>query len=306
MGWPFQKTAKERMTRRTNFTSKRPTSRDSYQTPNYAKLVTQTPLQVVAQPQPTFVNAFLQNLEIDPLDPEQTITIPEEVPPNAITASQVLLAGLSGQEPSLIEYYVEEPSAEKVVEARQRARAATDLVTRRKPPKHINPPVQPMLAFDQIISDLETKLQQHYRLLQETLTQIMCCIWIANLKFNQCTFINILDIIYKATMTRALIDTIEQGNLLKTQPLPVQHLEFNNQMLSSLRALPQIEKAQSASADILLKRIVGLTGVLDQELKKLTAEQEIDMIKSKPEIMTLEQTQDFTRKPTTVTQLTIQ
>ncbi|KAA6338259.1 MAG: hypothetical protein EZS28_052715, partial [Streblomastix strix] len=116
------------MTRRTNFTNKRPTSRDSYQTPNYTNLVPQNPLQVAAQPQPTFVNAFRQNLEIDPLDPDQTIATPEEVPPNAITAARTLLAGLSGQETSQIDFYAEELSEEQVVEARQRARAATDFL----------------------------------------------------------------------------------------------------------------------------------------------------------------------------------
>ncbi|KAA6377290.1 MAG: hypothetical protein EZS28_027183 [Streblomastix strix] len=98
---------------------------------------------------------------------------PEEVPPNAITAALVLLAGLSGQETSQIDFYAEEPSEEQVVEARQRARAATDLVTRRKLPKHNNPPGQPMLAFDQVLADLETKLLQQYRQLQGTLTQIV-------------------------------------------------------------------------------------------------------------------------------------
>ncbi|KAA6352993.1 MAG: hypothetical protein EZS28_051480, partial [Streblomastix strix] len=72
MGWSFQKTAKERIQRKSNFTNRRPSSRDSYQTPNYANLVPQNPLQVAAQPPPTFVNAFRQNLEIDPLDPDQT------------------------------------------------------------------------------------------------------------------------------------------------------------------------------------------------------------------------------------------
>ncbi|KAA6384298.1 MAG: hypothetical protein EZS28_020174, partial [Streblomastix strix] len=136
------------MQHRSNFTNTRPSNRDYYQTPNYTKLVPQNPLQVAAQPQPTFVNVFRQNLEIDPLDPDQTIATPEEVPPNAIIAACVPLAGLSGQETSQIDFYAEEPSEEQVVEARQRARAATDLVTRRKPPKHNNPPAQPMLAFD--------------------------------------------------------------------------------------------------------------------------------------------------------------
>ncbi|KAA6385437.1 MAG: hypothetical protein EZS28_019033, partial [Streblomastix strix] len=156
-----------------NFTSRRPSSRYSYQTPNYANLVPQNPLQVAAQPQPTFVNAFRQNLEIDPLDPDQTIATSEEVPLNAISAARVHLAGLSGQEASQIDFYAEEPSEEQVVETRQRARAATDLVTRRKPPKYNNPPAQPMLAFDQVLADLETKLLQQYRLLQGILTQIV-------------------------------------------------------------------------------------------------------------------------------------
>ncbi|KAA6372228.1 MAG: hypothetical protein EZS28_032248, partial [Streblomastix strix] len=94
-------------------------------------------------------------------------------PPNAISAARVLLAGLSGQETSQIDFYAEEPSEEQVVEARQRARAAKDQVKRRKSQKHNNPPAQPMLAFDQILEDLETKLLQQYRLLQRTLTQIV-------------------------------------------------------------------------------------------------------------------------------------
>ncbi|KAA6358499.1 MAG: hypothetical protein EZS28_045974, partial [Streblomastix strix] len=76
------------MKRRTNFASKRPSSRDSYNTLNYTNLVPQNPLQVAAQPQSTFVNAFRQNLEINPLDPDQTIATPEEVPPNAIIAAR--------------------------------------------------------------------------------------------------------------------------------------------------------------------------------------------------------------------------
>ncbi|KAA6390354.1 MAG: hypothetical protein EZS28_014121 [Streblomastix strix] len=156
-----------------NNTSRQPQSRNSYQTSNYANLVPQNLLQATTQPQPTFVNAFLQNLEIDPLDPDQTIAAPEEVPPNAITAIRVLLAGHSGHETSRIDFEAEEPSEELVVEDRQHVIAATDLMTRRRPPKHNNPPAQPMLAFDQVIVDLETKLLQQYRLLQGTPTQIV-------------------------------------------------------------------------------------------------------------------------------------
>ncbi|KAA6358477.1 MAG: hypothetical protein EZS28_045998 [Streblomastix strix] len=75
-------------------------------------------------------------------------------------------------------------------------------------------------------------------------------------------------------------------------------------MLRSLRALPQIEGAHPASVDTLLKRIEGFTGELDQELKKLTAQQVIDMIRSKPEIMPPEWAQDLVRKLTPETQLT--
>ncbi|KAA6374483.1 MAG: hypothetical protein EZS28_029989 [Streblomastix strix] len=292
------------MTHRGNFANKRPTGRDSYQTPNYANLVLQNPLQVAAQPQPTFVNAFRQNLEIDPLDPDQTIATPDEVPTNAITAARVLLAGLSGQEASQIDFYAEEQSEEQVVEARQRARAATDLVTRRRPPKHNNPPALPMLAFDQVLADLETKLLQQYRLLQGTLTQIVKRDLLATLKFNLCTFVNIYDTIYKVNMTRALMDTTEQGNLLKTQPSPVIRPAYNNQMLRSLRALPQTDGAHPASVVTLLTRIIGFIGELDQELKKLTAQQVIDMIRSKPEIMPPDWAQDLVRKPTPETQLT--
>ncbi|KAA6388734.1 MAG: hypothetical protein EZS28_015740 [Streblomastix strix] len=292
------------MTHKTNFTSKGPSNRDLYQTPNYANLVPQNPLQVAAQPQPTFVNAFRQNLEIDPLDPDQTIATPEEVPPNAITAAWTLLAGLSGQETSQIDIYAEEPSEEQVVKARKRARAATDLVTRRKPPKHNNPQAQPTLAFDQVLADLETKLLQQYRLLQGTLTQIVKQDWITTLKYNLCTFISIYNTIYNVNITRALMDATEQGNLLKTQPSPVIRPGYNNQMLKSLRALLLTEGAHPASVDTLLTRIVGFTGELDYELKKLTAQQVIDMNRSKPEIMPPEWAQDLARKPTPETQLT--
>ncbi|KAA6339426.1 MAG: hypothetical protein EZS28_052615, partial [Streblomastix strix] len=105
-------------------------------------------------------------------------------------------------------------------------------------------------------------------------------------------------------MTQALMDTTEQGNLLKTQPLPVKHPGYNNQMLRSLRALPQTERVHQVSEDTLLTRIVGFTGELDQELKKLTAQLVIDFIRSNPEIIQLEWAQDLARKPTPETQLT--
>ncbi|KAA6361535.1 MAG: hypothetical protein EZS28_042940 [Streblomastix strix] len=85
-------------------------------------------------------------------------------------------------------------------------------------------------------------------------------------------------------MTRALMDTTEQENLLKTQPSTVIRPGYNNQMLRSLRALPQTEGAYPASENTLLTRIVCFTGELDQELKMLTAQQVIDMIRSKQEI----------------------
>ncbi|KAA6386427.1 MAG: hypothetical protein EZS28_018044, partial [Streblomastix strix] len=191
------------------------------------------------------------------------IATPEEVPPNAITAALVLLAGLSGQETSQIDFQVEEPSEEQVVKARQRARAATDLVTHRKPPKHNNPPAQPMLAFDQVLAYLETKLLQQYRFLQGTLTQIVKRDWIATLKFNLCTFISINDSIYMGNMTRAPIDTTEQRNILKMQPSSIILPGYNNQMLMSLRVLPQTERAYHAFVDMLQTRIVVFTGELD-------------------------------------------
>ncbi|KAA6369415.1 MAG: hypothetical protein EZS28_035059 [Streblomastix strix] len=75
-------------------------------------------------------------------------------------------------------------------------------------------------------------------------------------------------------------------------------------MLRSLRALPQTDGAHPASVDTLLTRIVGFTGKLDLELKKLTAQQVIDMTRSKPDIMPPEWAQDLVRKPTPETQLT--
>ncbi|KAA6387807.1 MAG: hypothetical protein EZS28_016665 [Streblomastix strix] len=287
-----------------NFTSKHPPNRDSYWTPNYANLVRQNPLQCIALQQPTFVNMFCQNIEKDPLDPEQTIVTPEEVSPNTITAARVLLAGFSGQQTSQIDFYAEEPSEEQVVEARQRETAATNLMTSRKPPKHNNPPAQPMLAFDQVLADLETKLLQQQGLLLGTLIQIVKQDWVATLKFNLCTFISIYDMIYKVNMTRAPMVTTAQVNLLKTQPSPVIRTRYNNQMLKSLRSLPQTEGAYPASIDTLLTRIVGLTGELDQEQKNLTAQQVKNLIKSKPEIMPPEWVQDLARRPKQETQLT--
>ncbi|KAA6393036.1 MAG: hypothetical protein EZS28_011432 [Streblomastix strix] len=117
------------MTRRGNFANKRPSNSDSYQIPNCANPVPQYPLQVAAQPQLTFVNAYRQNLEIDPLDPDQLIATPEEVPLNAITAARVLLAGLSVQETAQVDLNAETRTDEQIIEARQRARAAKDLVT---------------------------------------------------------------------------------------------------------------------------------------------------------------------------------
>ncbi|KAA6355280.1 MAG: hypothetical protein EZS28_049193, partial [Streblomastix strix] len=66
----------------------------------------------------------------------------------------------------------------------------------------------------------------------------------------------------------------------------------------------ETEGADPASVDTLLTRIVGFTGELDQELKKLTAQQLIDMTRTKPEIMPPEWAQDLARKPTPETQLT--
>ncbi|KAA6389202.1 MAG: hypothetical protein EZS28_015270 [Streblomastix strix] len=105
-------------------------------------------------------------------------------------------------------------------------------------------------------------------------------------------------------MTRALMDTTEQGNLPKTQSSPVIHPGYNNQMLRSLQALLQTDKGHLASVDTLLTRIAGYKRELDQKLKKLTVQQVIDMIRSKPEIMPSEWAQDLARKPTPESQLT--
>ncbi|KAA6357959.1 MAG: hypothetical protein EZS28_046512, partial [Streblomastix strix] len=118
-------------------------------------------------------NAFRQNLKIDPLDPDQTIATPVEVPPNAITTAQVLLTRFSGHETSKIDFYAKEPSEEKVLKDMLRTRTATNFLKHRNLPKYNNPSAQQMLAFDQILVDLEKKLLQQYRLLQGTLTQIV-------------------------------------------------------------------------------------------------------------------------------------
>ncbi|KAA6395244.1 MAG: hypothetical protein EZS28_009235 [Streblomastix strix] len=120
-----------------------------------------------------FLNAFRQSIEIDQLDFDQTIVTPEEVPLNAITAARALLAGLPVQETSQIEFYTEEPSEEQVVEARLRSKAAKYLVTLRRQPNHNYSLAQPMLVFDQVLADLETKLLQQYIFLQGTLICIV-------------------------------------------------------------------------------------------------------------------------------------
>ncbi|KAA6401629.1 MAG: hypothetical protein EZS28_002841 [Streblomastix strix] len=203
------KTAKEKMTRRSNNTYERLLSQDSYQTPNYANLVPQNPLQVTAQPQPTFVNAFHQSIEIYPLDPDQTIATPEKISSFAIKAVLVLLAGLSGQKTQQIDFYSEDPSEGQVIEAKQRARVATDLVTWKRPSKHNNQPVQPIFAFDQILTDLEAKLAQQYKQLQRTLTLIVKGNWTITLKFNLNSFVNIFDTTCKALRISFLPYTIE-------------------------------------------------------------------------------------------------
>ncbi|KAA6386998.1 MAG: hypothetical protein EZS28_017476 [Streblomastix strix] len=160
------------MTRKTNCTCKRRPSRDSYQTLNYANLIPKNLLHSFVLLHPTFVNAFRQNIEIDQLDHDQTITTPEEVASNAIAAARALLAGILGQEMQKIGFIAEDLPEEQVIEARQRTRLATDLLTQRRPPKYSNPLGQQMFTFDQVIIDQEMKLLQHYRHLQGTLTKI--------------------------------------------------------------------------------------------------------------------------------------
>ncbi|KAA6384682.1 MAG: hypothetical protein EZS28_019788 [Streblomastix strix] len=155
----------------------------------------------------------------------------------------------------------------------------------KKPRKHNNAQALLMLAFDQVLAELETKLLPQYRLLHGTLTQIVKRDWIATLKFNLCSFISMYDSTQMVNMMRALMDTTDQGYLLKTQKPTVMHLWYNNQMLKSLRALPQTERAHPASVDTLLTRIVVFSGELGQELKMLTSQQVIDLIRYKPEIM---------------------
>ncbi|KAA6379284.1 MAG: hypothetical protein EZS28_025186 [Streblomastix strix] len=171
--------------------------------------------------------------------------------------------------------------------------------------KLTNPQAQPMLVFDQVLANLETKLLQQYKLLRGALIQIVKRDWRASLKINLCTVISIYNTIYEKHMTQVLIDTTEQGILLKTPTSPVIHSEYNNLMMRSLQALHLTEGAHLASVDRLLTRIVGFTGELDQELKKLTGQQVKDMIRNKPEIMPPEQAQDLARNPTLQIQLTV-
>ncbi|KAA6386943.1 MAG: hypothetical protein EZS28_017530 [Streblomastix strix] len=261
-------------------------------------------MQAIEQPQLTFVKAFRWNIQMGPLDPEQMIASPEDLLSNAIIAALALLAGLSGQKASQIEFYSEASSEEWVVEARQRVRSIMDLKKRGGPPKLNNVPAQLKLAFDHELANLDTKLLQQYKLLQGTLTVVVKRDWISTLKFNLHMFLCIKDKIYMENMILALMVRIEQEYLLMTQPSPVIIPGYYNWMLRSMGEQFQTEEAHLVSVDTLLTRIVGITGKLDQELKKLTAQQVIDMIRSKPEIMLPEWAQDLARKSTIETQLT--
>ncbi|KAA6381341.1 MAG: hypothetical protein EZS28_023133 [Streblomastix strix] len=86
-------------------------------------------------------------------------------------------------------------------------------------------------------------------------------------------------------MTRAPKDTTEQGNLLKTQPSSVIHPGYNNQILRSLRSLPQTDGAHPALADTILTIIVDFTRKMYQVQKKITAKHVIDLIRNNLEIM---------------------
>ncbi|KAA6381519.1 MAG: hypothetical protein EZS28_022954 [Streblomastix strix] len=191
--------------------------------------------------------------------PDQTIATPEEVSSSAITEMRVLLAGPRCKKTSQIDFYAEEPSELQVIEAGQRVKVATDLVTCKILPKHNNPPAQPTIAFDHVLADFETKMQLQYIVLQSTLIQIAKRDWLSTLKFNTRTFISIYERIYKVNVTQALIDTTEQRNLLKTQPSPVKCPEYDNYMLRSLQVLPQTEGALLASVNTLLTKIVVFT-----------------------------------------------
>ncbi|KAA6402146.1 MAG: hypothetical protein EZS28_002334 [Streblomastix strix] len=264
------------------FTKGRISSRDSYQAPNCANLEPQNPLQVAAQWQSTDTKRGTDERD------------------NCSTSA---LGWTFWTGNVANRFYADEPPEEQVVETRQRARAATDLVMRKKPSKHNIPPAQLTIAFDKVLTDLETKLLQLHRLLQGTLTQIVKQDWIIILKFNLYKFISIYDTIYKVNMTRALMDTTEQRNLMKTQPSPIIRPAYNNQMLRSQRALPLTDGAHPASVGTPLTRIMGFSGELDQELKKLSVQQRIDLIWSNLQIISPEFAQEIAQKLTPVTQM---
>ncbi|KAA6387616.1 MAG: hypothetical protein EZS28_016854, partial [Streblomastix strix] len=221
MGWPFQKKQQQGSSAGliSPMDDRRAETHMRHQsTPNQFH---KNMLHVASQPQSAFVKVFRLNIEINPLDPYWIIATPKVVPPNAIAAPKALLVGFSGQETSQIEFFAEKPSDEQVLEVRQRVKLVKILVTQIQTHKHNNSTAQPMLSFNQVLADLETQLLQQCRLPHGTLTQIVKRDQIATLKYNLCTFISIYDTIYKVNMTRALMDTTAQVNLLKTQPSPV-------------------------------------------------------------------------------------
>ncbi|KAA6390817.1 MAG: hypothetical protein EZS28_013655 [Streblomastix strix] len=129
------------MLRRINNTIRQTPSKDSNKAPNCTQLESQKPATCHY-----------------PLDPDSTIATPEEVPPNAITDAQALLAELSWQETSQIIFFVDEPSEEQIIDAKQFARAASNLVELQRPSKHNNLPTnvikQKICIFKRPLCDL--------------------------------------------------------------------------------------------------------------------------------------------------------
>ncbi|KAA6373207.1 MAG: hypothetical protein EZS28_031267 [Streblomastix strix] len=273
------------MSRKNFYSNRRPTTSTSYQSANFHYTAAPNPLVVATQTLPAFPNAFLRGTEESPLDPDQTLVLPDEVPPDAVTSARTLLAGLAGVETTQIDVFAEDPSEEQVQEARQRARAAIDLVKKAKPPKHDNPPPPELQYFDQVLADVETKLLELFKLQQGTLANLVRRDMVATLKYNLCCFVSIYEIIYKVNLSRAYLDLTEQGKLMITQHSPVIRPGYKVNMLKGLRKKPQVDGAQPASVDAIMKRMIGFSGELDYIPPKLTPQQIIDLIKSKPELM---------------------
>ncbi|KAA6401080.1 MAG: hypothetical protein EZS28_003401 [Streblomastix strix] len=173
------------------------------------------------------MNEFCQNIEIDTLDPDQRIEIPEEILMYAMRAAHVQQAGLSGLETSLKDFTVRNLQKSKLQkqnnaqEQRQTWQRVRDL---RNTTIHNSNRYKHLIEILQ--SQKRTNTDGHDRTVK---------------------------LIENATVT---------SNTYRVQQLDVRII-----------------------TNMLLTRIIGFTGELDQELKNMTVQRVADLIRIRPEII---------------------